>query len=189
MKIRDSGMPEASVWTGFFDPPAVLDALGLVDASASVLEFGCGYGTFTLPAARRVRGTVHAIDIEASLLRQVARAAAAEGLANVRTIRRDFVADGSGLPDGAVDYAMLFNILHGEDPVALLAEARRTLRPGGLVAAMHWVHDAGTPRGPDLAIRPRPKQCQAWMLEAGLELVKPNVPLPPYHYGVLARRS
>ena len=39
---------------------------------------------------------------------------------------------GTGLADAAVGYAMLFNILHIEDPVGLLQEARRVLAPGGL---------------------------------------------------------
>lgn len=32
------------------------------------MEFGCGYGTFTFPAARRVSGTVHTFDIEPELV-------------------------------------------------------------------------------------------------------------------------
>ena len=55
---------------------------------------------------------------------------------------------GAGLPGESVDYAMLFNILHAEDPQVLLCEARRILRPAGRVAVMHWNHDPNTPRGP-----------------------------------------
>jgi hypothetical protein len=42
-----------------------------------------------------------------------------EGLTNVATIERDFVADGCGCSDQSAAYVMLFNILHLENPVAL----------------------------------------------------------------------
>jgi predicted methyltransferase len=106
----------------------------------------------------------------------------------VKAIERDFVAEGTGLPDASTDYAMLFNILHAEDPVGLLREAWRVLRPGGKVAVIHWVYDAATPRGPDLSMRPRPAQCRTWVQHAGFELVLPEVALPPHHYGVVGRR-
>lgn len=66
MKGRESGMPDEGYWASFFDPHAVLDLLLLPkDSTCNVLEFGCGYGTFTLPAAGRTRGRVTALDIEA----------------------------------------------------------------------------------------------------------------------------
>ena len=36
----------------FFDPEKVLKSLGLNSSAVDVADFGCGYGTFTLPAAR-----------------------------------------------------------------------------------------------------------------------------------------
>jgi SAM-dependent methyltransferase len=83
---------------------------------------------------------------------------------------------------------MLFNILHTENPLGLLREARRILRPGGKAAIIHWNPDQATPRGPDMRIRPRPEQCQAWALEAGFDLALPCVSLPPYHFGLAGRK-
>ena len=51
MKTRESGMPDESMWDSFFDPPTVLAKLGLTDECRDVVDFGCGYGTFTIPAA------------------------------------------------------------------------------------------------------------------------------------------
>ena len=117
---------------------------------------------FTVPAARAVAGTVYALDIDPQMVAATAARAAQAGLANVVVEQRDFVADGCGRPAGSCGYAMLFNILHVEDPVGLLREALRALAPGGRAGAIHWKHDPGTPRGPSLAIRPRPDQCRAW---------------------------
>jgi hypothetical protein len=115
--------------------------------------------------------------------------AQAKGLINVKPIERDFVGVGTGLPAGSMAYAMLFNILHAEDATGLLREAFRVLRPDGIVAIMHWIHDAKTPRGPALSIRPRPDQCQTWASEAGFTPDPTVISLPPYHYGVVARKA
>jgi SAM-dependent methyltransferase len=100
-----------------------------------------------------------------------ARAAEA-GVSNFSASVRDFVADGTGRPDASAGYAMLFNILHVEDPVGLLREALRTLAPGGRAGAIHWKHDPNTPRGPSLAIRPTQEQCRAWAERARFHFVR-----------------
>jgi ubiquinone/menaquinone biosynthesis C-methylase UbiE len=148
------------------------------------VEFGCGYGTFTVAAARIARGTIHAIDVDPGML--AATAAKTRELPNVRLVERDFVVAGTGLDDASVDYAMLFNILHFEEPLRLLREARRVLRPGQPLGIMHWNYDPTTPRGPSMDIRPRPEDCRNWALAAGFRLRDPGiVSLPPYHYGMV----
>ncbi len=188
MKVRDSDMPDEMVWDGFFDPRRTLAQLDFTDPRADVVEFGCGYGTFTMAAAGITSGIVHALDIEPEMLRATAAKAKSHGLTNIRSLQRDFVGDGTGLADQSVGYAMLFNILHAENPLGLLREAWRVLQPGGKVGIIHWVYDPATPRGPDLRIRPRPEQCQSWVQQAGFELVIPIIALPPHHYGLVGRK-
>ena len=150
-KARESGMPDESSWGTFFDPECIvgrLDCTGPID----VVEFGCGYGHFTIPAAKRVGGKVYALDIDPQMVDVTRRHAEEAGLANVVVEERDFLADGCGRADGSVGYAVLFNILHVEEPVALLREAYRALVPGGRLGAIHWKHDPATPRGPSLVL-------------------------------------
>jgi SAM-dependent methyltransferase len=188
-KGRESGMPDEAYWASFFQPESVLDALELTPGCGDVVEFGCGYGTFTLPAARRTSGVVQALDIEPEMIAATSRLALEAGLANVRTELRDFVSTGCGRVDGSAAYVMLFNILHIEAPVSLLREAHRVLSPGGLCGVMHWNYDPTTPRGPSMEIRPRPEQCRAWGEAAGFEFVRfANLPGCPYHYGLLLRK-
>ena len=110
MKIRDSGMPDEDTWAGFFDPPTAFHRLGLTASICNVVEFGCGYGTFTVPVAQLVLGTVYALDIEPRMIDHAKARVDAAGLTNVEFIERDFLTDGSGLADGTTDYVMLFNI-------------------------------------------------------------------------------
>lgn len=188
MKVRDSGMPEEEMWSEFFDPENILRTFGL-DRANDIVEFGCGYGTFTLAAARLVSGTVHALDIEPEMVETVQEKCRMAGIRNVSAEVRDFVAEGTGLPSDSVDAALLFNILHHEEPVTLMKEAFRIVRPGGCLAVIHWNYDPNTPRGPAMEIRPRPEQCISWGQEAGFTFNElDRFDLPPYHYGLLFRK-
>jgi len=108
MKVRDSGMPEEERWSTFFEPEEVLKVFGLDRGVETLVDFGCGYGTFTLAAAKLVPGTVHALDIEPEMIGTVRAKCRQEGLVNVRAELRDFVKSGSGLSDSSVDAALLF---------------------------------------------------------------------------------
>jgi len=189
MKTRESGMPEESMWQGFFDPEAVLKKLGLTSACLNVVDFGCGYGTFTIPAARIISGVIYALDIDSKMTEVTRHKAGEVCLANIEVRQRDFVVNGSGLPDGSVDYAMIFNILHAEERMVLLREAWRVLSPEGKLAVIHWNYDPSTPRGPSMEIRPRPEQCRSWTEQIGFELLPPGlIDLPPHHYGFVFQR-
>lgn len=189
MKIRESAMPDQNAWEGFFAPDSILQALGLTSIWNDAIEFGCGYGTFTVPLAKRVTGTVHALDIDPTMIAIAQQRAREQSIHNINFVLRDFVERGTGLPSGSVDAALLFNILHNEDPVRLLREAHRALSDEGLLAIVHWNHDPQTPRGPPMDIRPRPSQCRAWAKQAGFILIGDAIDLPPYHYGLTLRRA
>ncbi len=189
MKTRESGMPEEEMWREFFDPEMTLQSLKLTRSCRDVVDFGCGYGTFAIPAARIVCGTVHALDIEPDMAGITQARAEREGLHNVRVYVRDFVTEGTGLPPASVDYAMLFNILHAEQPQRLLRESYHVLAPGGLLGITHWNYDPATPRGPSMEIRPHPEQCRDWAVKEGFRLIDPGIiDLPPYHYGMVLKR-
>ena len=86
-------MPDEAYWDSFFQPEGILDRLLVTNKGGcyNLVEFGCGYGTFSLPAAKRTRGTVTALDIEPMMVELVAERAKADGLLNVRAELRDFV--------------------------------------------------------------------------------------------------
>ena len=180
-------MPEEEDWAQFFDPDQALSLIGLNHSVVNVADFGCGYGTFTIPAARIISGKIYAFDIEPEMIAEVEQKAKALNLGNVEAILRDFISEGSGLKDGSVDYVFLFNILHGEKPEQLLKESYRILKLGCKVGIVHWNYDAITPRGPPMDIRPRPEQCRRWAESAGF-IFERKFDLKPYHYGLVLRK-
>lgn len=187
MKTRESSMPEESSWKRFFDPQEVLRALGMSRGTRRVVDFGSGYGTFSLPAADMIEGEVIGLDIEPALIDLCQRKASEAGFGNAHFECRDFVTEGTGLEDDSVDYVMFFNILHAEQPDVLLNEARRILVPGGTLAVMHWNYDETTPRGPSMAFRPRPEDCRKWVKACDFVALGSTIPLPPWHYGFTAK--
>jgi SAM-dependent methyltransferase len=171
-------MPDEAYWETLFDVPFVLSALGIDKSIGDVAEFGCGYGTFTIPTAKAVSGTVQTFDIDAAMVERTRERAA--GLPIIAQVR-DVMQHGFGVTADAV---LLFNILHCENPEELICHARKALRPGGQVLVIHWRYGE-TPRGPGLDIRPNPEQIVAWA--KGLSLDGGVIDLPPWHYGLRFR--
>jgi len=184
MKVRDSGMPEETNWSKFFDPELVLQQMEVTPDLHSVVDLGCGFGTFSIPASQIVKGKVHAFDIDKEMIGQLKIKIDQLGIKNIELYLEDFIAEGSGLPDNSVDYVMLFNILHHDIPHQILLEVYRILKTGAKAGIIHWRRDIQTPRGPNLDIRPTPEQCENWAIESGFTIRKEMI-LEPYHFGII----
>lgn len=185
MKLRESGMPEETYWETLFDVELILDRLEIDSTLGDAVELGCGYGTFTIPVARRISGVLRTYDIDPGMLARTQRRLCEAGIENTVCIERDVFLEGFGVPAGSQGAALLFNILHCEEPVRLFAQAARVVRPSGIVFMIHWRSDIETPRGPSLDIRPRPEQITEWARAASLVVVPPGlIDLPPWHYGM-----
>ena len=185
MKLRESGMPEEDYWESLFDIELILDRMGIDATLHDVAELGCGYGTFTVPVARRIRGIIETYDIEPAMVERTIQRAQEAGLDNMRAEVRDVLTEGFGGTPQTKDACLLFNILHGEEPERLLVHAARAVHPGGRVLVIHWRYDPVTPRGPSMEIRPQPEQVIVWAQTTKiLRFIPPLLDLPPWHYGL-----
>ncbi len=116
------------------NPSRILQEIG-VRKGQVVLDYGCGAGTYTIPAAKLVGdgGLVYALDVNSSFLDRLEERARLEGLDNIVRI------DASGkekipLEDEKVDVILLIDVLHLiGDREALFDEACRILKHGGLI--------------------------------------------------------
>lgn len=120
----------------FRKPEERLAKIGLKPGQ-TVLEYGCGAGSFTVPAARIVgqEGTVYALDIHPLAIEAVEKRSTKEKLTNVTTILSD---RNTGLDDESVDVILLYDTLHlVSDKQALLQELHRVLKPGGFLSTDH----------------------------------------------------
>lgn len=127
----------------FGNPRDQLEKVGLEQGQV-VLDFGCGIGSYALPAARIVgpEGMVYALDVHPLAIKTIERRARQEALANLKTIHSG---QGTGLPDESVDVVLLYDVFHMiPDQGALLQELHRVLRPGGLLSVIpdHMGEDA-----------------------------------------------
>lgn len=107
-----------------------------------VLDFGCGPGRLTIPAAKEIgpTGEVTAFDLQPGMLQRVREKAQAEKLDNIQ-----FVQGGAGegkLGTNQYDRALLVTVL-GEipDQKAALAEIFGSLRPGGILSVTEVIAD------------------------------------------------
>jgi len=99
-----------------------------------VLDYGCGIGFNTIPAAEIVgeKGKVYALDIHPLAIETVEKKITKKGLVNVVTIISNL---DTGLKDESVDIVLLYNVFPMiENRPALIEEINRILKRGGIIS-------------------------------------------------------
>ena len=139
-------------------PGQVMDVIGIKPGMV-VAEIGAGRGRYVVQIAVRVgeTGKVYAEDIDAAALRHLEQRCKRWGLEHVHTIVGD-VTDPK-LPKGELDVIFVISAYHHfQDPVALLRNARPSLKPDGVVAIGEWLNTTS------------PEQVETQMEAAGYRL-------------------
>lgn len=151
---------------------AIVEALDL-RAGTRVADVGAGTGLFTLLFAAAVgpTGRVWAVDVQAPFVEHVVHRAKSAGLHNV--VGRVADQRATGLDPGSVDLAFLCDAYHHlELPRTYLADVRRALVPGGLLAIIDYDRTRpGTSDGMREHIRDDPPQFRREIEAAGFTLV------------------
>ncbi len=115
--------------------------IDLVQEGQTFLDYGCGTGSFTIPAARIVgaTGKVYALDCFPRQLEIVAEKSQKEGLTNIETILSE---SHTGLPDESIDVIWMCDVLHEiKEREAVLAELHRVLKRDGVLAIYDGMKD------------------------------------------------
>lgn len=182
-------MPPEEMWAEYFNTDLIPEQMEINGTIDSLVEIGCGYGTFTLPVAKIISANLYTFDIDQQMLDYTKSKASRSGIINIEYHFRDIVKEGTNLESNSINYVMLFNILHHENPTELLSEAKRILKPGGKAGIIHWRSDIETPRGPKLTIRPKPEHCIEWAKKEGFLISKDPFYIEPYHYGLIIQKK
>jgi len=175
--------PERKKWQ---DPEKIFSAIGLEQGMVFV-DPGCGEGYFALPASRRVGpgGRVYAFDINADAVETLQVQAKAEGMDNI--IAGVGEAETSVVCDGCADIVFFGIDLHDfQDPLQVLMNAKRMLKPTGRLADLDW-KDIPMDLGPPLEKRFSISKAKQLIESVGLSVVSVQ-DAGPYHYLILAGR-
>lgn len=154
----------------------LMGLLGLLDPGWTVGDLGCGTGQVSASLAPFVRRVV-AVDGSAAML-----GAARTRLAGIDTVEvRAGELEALPVDDGELDAALLFLVLHyAAEPADALAEARRALKPGGVLLVVDMApHDREDYRQTmgHVWLGFGGEQLEGWLRETGFGAVR-YVPLP-----------
>lgn len=176
--------------TSFIRPDEFWRSLNL-RAGATVVHLGCGPGFYLLPAAKFVgsAGKAIGVDVRTDMLAEVENRARQQNVAGiVSTIKANLEAPGgSGVAEASCDWVLVANILHQSDPVKILTEAKRVVRPSGNIVVVEW-DVVATPMGPPPATRLSKDEVMAFAASLELTTTKHFAP-SPYHYGLVLKTA
>jgi ubiquinone/menaquinone biosynthesis C-methylase UbiE len=111
----------------------------------TVLDFGCGSGIYTIPAAKIIgeQGRVYALDKDKEALDELTRRAKSAGLKNIKRMETAGKLE-IDLADESVDVILLFDVFHSfyfpqaEDRRRLLGEIYRIMKPAAFLSISVW---------------------------------------------------
>jgi ubiquinone/menaquinone biosynthesis C-methylase UbiE len=122
----------------------VLKRIG-IRRGQTVLDFGCGYGIYTVPVAKIVgeQGRVYALDKDKEALDALMQKAGSACLANVERMETSGELE-IELADETVDVILLFDVFHSfyfpqaSDRRKLLGEICRIMKPSAFLSISVW---------------------------------------------------
>jgi len=118
----------------WFSPPEARLKEADIQQGWSVLDFGCGIGSYTIAAAQFVgeAGRVYAADCQPLSVERVKALASRKGLTNVQTIPTDC---DTGLENETINVILLYDVLHDlAQPEKVMRELSRVLKQNGIIS-------------------------------------------------------
>lgn len=183
-----AGLLDTERRLGSIDPEGLLSASGLRQGM-TVVDYGCGPGFFTLPAAEIVgpEGLVYAVDVEPRMVSLVAARAAESAPDNVRALLNETGA--APLGEAVADFAICALVMHYYDDhdgrVGLARDLGRLAAPASRVLLVQRQPDG--PRGPSHGISF--EETSAIMAEGGFECDGPRQLVEGQYTAIATKQS
>jgi ubiquinone/menaquinone biosynthesis C-methylase UbiE len=166
------------------DPESILTSIGL-KPGFTFADIGCGVGFFALPAARIVgsKGRVYGLDADEEAIEELRSKAANEGLRNLSL--KVGKAEDTVVCCACADIVFFGIVLHDfEDPSKVLSNAKKALKPDGLLVDLDWKKKP-MKLGPPPQIRLSQDEAKELIETAGFT-VQSSREEGPLHYVIIA---
>jgi predicted methyltransferase len=160
--------PDRDAWQR---PDQIMDAL-LIGEGSTVADLGAGGGWFTVRLAARVgpNGRVYAEDVQTEMIQAIERRMAREGLEKIVKTVLGTQTDPK-IPEPVDAVLIVDAYAEMEQPVTLLRNLAKSLKPTGTIGIVNYKKDGGGP-GPKMEERVDPETVIRAARAAGLELRK-----------------
>ncbi|GEN82840.1 SAM-dependent methyltransferase [Sporosarcina luteola] len=149
-----------------FSPEQLLNMIPLKETD-NILDFGAGTGYFSIPVAKRTKGKVYALDIDAAMLEIVKEKSLKEQLTNIVQVEE------FSLPDGTIDIIIASLVLHEIQPLGpLLQQMRNVLKKEGYLICLELEPKGSSDKGPRINMEGMERE----MKEAGFQVTEKYFP-------------
>lgn len=170
----------------FSDPRENVQHLALREGMR-VGDFGAGTGHYARAASMAVgaSGKIYAVDVQEDLLKHLKLNLLEHHRRNIETVWGDIEkSGGTHLKDASLDAVIVANTLcQIDDARAMLAEIRRTLKPGGKVLVVDWAGSyGGMGPAPERVV---PEHIAEELFISGGFYKEKSFRGGPHHYGVV----
>jgi ubiquinone/menaquinone biosynthesis C-methylase UbiE len=155
-----------------FSPEELLNRIPLKETD-SILDFGAGTGYFTIPAAKRIEGSVFALDIDPDMLEIINEKALKEQLTNIVPVLGSLEA----IPatDGSIDLIIASLVLHEIQPLApLLQQMKDILKKDGHLICLELEPKSNPGKAPRITLEGMVRELE----EAGFQVREKFFPAP-----------
>ncbi|MFJ5772206.1 class I SAM-dependent methyltransferase [Psychrobacillus sp. NPDC093180] len=153
-----------------FSPEQLLNRIPLKETD-SILDFGAGTGYFSIPAAKKIKGNVYALDIDAAMLEIINEKALEEQITNIVPVEGSMEA--LPLPDGSIDIIIASLVLHEIQPLApLLQQMKNVLKKEGYLICLELEPKRISEKAPRITMEKMERE----MIEAGFQITEKFFP-------------
>ena len=168
-------------------PDEIIRTMGLREGNV-VADLGCGTGWFARRLARAIApsGRVYAVDIQPEMLELMKGYLAKEEVTNVVPVLG--TSDDPRIPPGTLDWVLMVDVYHElQEPKAMLARIRESLKPAGKVALIEYRAEGDSAAHIRREHRMSVEQILEEWIPAGFRMTARHEDLPTQHFLVFEK--